>query len=398
MTGRRPALGLLCALLVTACGGPGGPPDGPTPGSPVATPAAPPPTSGPPAEPATPPAAAGAAPVPPAPPPDARAATPALVTSSLSRQPPSPGLGDLIQRALEDWLGHQEGTAAVAVAVASTSPEPTVWSAAAHRPGSVPVGVDDAYGALSMTKTFTEALVLRAVSAGLIQLDEPVPALPGVDVPGPAARITPRMLLQHTSGLVNYASAAGYDPTAPITPVQIVNLGVHSPLLSAPGERASYSNTNFHWLGLVLEQVTGQSFGQLVAALAAEAGLGSTSYDPTGRPGWTGFASGGVRSTVGDLARWGAQLFSPGEVLHREQLDELITIGGLGVGLGLWPICPCAAASGDPAGVGQIVAHGGLVYYPDDDLVVVVHLDPPVSTSGERTAAIGEAVRTAIGR
>ena len=89
-----------------------------------------------------------------------------------------------------------------------------------------------------------------------------------------------------------------------------------------------YSRTNFHWLGLLLEQVTGTSYGDLVAGLAREFGLQHTSLDPAARPGWVGYASGGVASTVSDLARWGSLLFTPGRVVAADQLALLTTIGG----------------------------------------------------------------------
>src|SRR5262249_51180623 len=159
-----------------------------------------------------------------------------------------------------------------------------------------------------------EALVLREAAAGRIALDAPMPDLPGV-APVPAGVvITPRMLLQHTSGLVDYSNAIGYDQTQPITPTQAVSLSLRTPLLFPPGSRAMYSRVTFPWLGLLLEHSSGQTFAQLIDGLAREFGLTHTFLDPNGRPGWVGYASGGVTSTVGDIARWGAALFTPGRV------------------------------------------------------------------------------------
>jgi D-alanyl-D-alanine carboxypeptidase len=304
-----------------------------------------------------------------------------------------------LQGALDQWMSTGGGVDGVVVGVARLGAAADIWVGAADGPAEgTAVRPGDAYGVLSITKTFTEALVLREVAAGRIDLDSPMPTLTGVAAPPAGLSITPRMLLQHSSGLVNYMDAVGYDPNAPITSQEIVSLALHSPLLAPPGSAASYSNTNFHWLGLLLEHVTGSTYAQLVAELASEFGLTNTSVDPASRPGWVGFASGGIRSTVGDITRWAAALFTPGRVLPREQLALLTTVGPLGVTHGLWPVC----CSRDPAaavqsGLSQIVAHGGLLFYPSSRTAVVVHFDKPHADSAERTYAIGSALRAALG-
>ncbi|MGV9361261.1 serine hydrolase domain-containing protein [Amycolatopsis sp. NPDC003731] len=61
----------------------------------------------------------------------------------------------------------------------------------------------------SVTKTFTATLVLQLVAEGRLGLDDPVAGhLPEL---GLDARITVRMLLQHTSGLYNYTGELGAD-------------------------------------------------------------------------------------------------------------------------------------------------------------------------------------------
>jgi CubicO group peptidase (beta-lactamase class C family) len=308
--------------------------------------------------------------------------------------------GSRLHRALDQWMNGQVDANSIAVAVSRAGGDGGVWSADAMRKGAeAPIHASDTYGSLSITKSFTEALVLRQVAAGAIDLDAPMPALPGVDPLPDGIVITPRMLLQHTSGLVDYLRATGYDASLPITPAQTVNLALHTPLMFSPGTAASYSRTNFHWLGLLVEHVTGTSFGDLVAGLAREIGLPHTSVDPAGRPGWVGFASGGVQSTVPELARWGAALFTPGKVLQPEQLTLLTTIGDVGASLGMWPLCPCHAdAEGKKVyeALGQVVAHGGILYFPSDHMVVVIHVDPPTMQISDQIAAVASVVRTAL--
>jgi hypothetical protein len=102
---------------------------------------------------------------------------------------------------------------------------------------------------------------------------------------------------------------------------------------------------------------------------------------------------------VSDVARWGAALFTPDRVLPAAQLSELTTVGGLGVGLGLWPSCPCssdAAGREVPEAIGQIVANGGLLYFPEDGMVLVVRMDLADASPAERVAAVASAVRPVL--
>jgi len=301
--------------------------------------------------------------------------------------PPPPEAAARLQAALERWLAGQSGARSVAVGVATTGDGGLLWTGEAHV-GEPLLQAADEYGVLSITKTFTEALVLREVAAGRIDLDAPTPAIPGLKVGADRRVITPRMLLQHTSGLVNYPKAVGYDASRAVTPREIVMLALQTPLLFVPGRQASYSNSNFHWLGLLLEHVTGRPYGELVANLVADLGLEHTRLDPAGRPGWIGYSSGGIRSTLADLARWGAALFTPGRVLPAEQLAGLTTIGAAGVSLGLWPLCPCSGADspGHPMGLRQTVAHGGFFFFPRRDVVVVVHYEPAGTAAADAAA------------
>jgi CubicO group peptidase (beta-lactamase class C family) len=302
--------------------------------------------------------------------------------------------------ALDRWLAEHPAVGSVAVAVVAGGPSGYRWSRATARSGArAPLDLAARYPILSITKTFTEALVLREAERGAIDLDAPMPAIAGVAPVPDDVVITPRMLLQHSSGLVNYMNADGYDPTAPMTPAHAVSLSLGTPLASSPGAVARYSNSNFHWLGLLLEHVTARSFGDLVAELAATTGLASTALDPAARPGWVGFASGGMRSTVPEVASWGAQLFTPGIVLSPASHRGHVAVGPLGVGLGVWPICPCttdAAGSVEYTAVGQIVADGGLLWFPAGNVVVAVRMASVPGDVGSLTAGVAGAVRAAL--
>ncbi|MFE6685704.1 serine hydrolase domain-containing protein [Streptomyces sp. NPDC057743] len=119
----------------------------------------------------------------------------------------------------------------------------------------------------SITKTFTAVAVLQEVGKGHIDLDAPIDRyLPDLVTGERGRAITVRMLLNHTSGIGDYAgsifttadSLEGYRfHTFP--PEELARLGVAAPALGKPGEAHHYSNTNYVLAGLMLRKVTGQS-------------------------------------------------------------------------------------------------------------------------------------------
>ncbi|MFI6869471.1 serine hydrolase domain-containing protein [Nocardia sp. NPDC050406] len=129
----------------------------------------------------------------------------------------------------------------------------------------------------SITKTFVATVALQLVGEGKIELDAPVERyLPGV-VSGPGIdgnRITIRNLLQHTSGLPEYAAEFGAKPgpgqiefmsddirwqTADLNAV--LRNAFTVPAAFEPGTRWAYSNTNYILAGMVIEKVTGHTVG-----------------------------------------------------------------------------------------------------------------------------------------
>ena len=306
---------------------------------------------------------------------------------------PGGSSNDALQATLDRWLEERPDVGSVAVAVAIGG---DTWAGDAHRAGTVSHSqVGNSYGVASVTKTFTLALVLRAVDQGRIKLDEPVPLLSDVGSPPQGTIITPRQLLQHTSGLVDYPAAPGYDSSVVLTPSDAVRLALDTPLRSPPGEQVSYANSNYHYLGLLLERVYNRPYAKLVADLVRSVGLPATRVEPTDRPGWTGFASGGIHSTVADLARWGGALFTPGRLLSPTLSVQLRTVGPDNIGLvGTWPLCPCFT---DDSGqkrytaIGQHTGYGGL-YHTPEGVTVAVRMELPVDSVDVKTSSLIEAL------
>lgn len=137
--------------------------------------------------------------------------------------------------------------------------------------------VDGRFWAGSVAKTFTATLVLHLVAEGRLDLDAPIAGhLPALALDD---RITARMLLQHTSGLFNYTGEYYPDgtvaPGIPATgrewvdnrlrayaPRELVDLALSQPARFAPGTDWSYSNTNYTLAALLIEAVTGSSYGE----------------------------------------------------------------------------------------------------------------------------------------
>jgi peptidoglycan/LPS O-acetylase OafA/YrhL len=326
---------------------------------------------------------AGAAPVVATPPPPSFRA--ALANDAfMARRAPSGGAGPLgamnlgtarLDAVLSGWLARHPDIDAVGVGVAVDG---RTWTGAADTDGAAPIiGVDDEFPALSMTKTFTTALVVQQVSAGRLALDDPVPSLPALPLQGDTAGITVRQMLDHSSGLIEYTAAPGFEASRPLEARQAVELAVAAGLQSPPGTQVHYANTNFHYLGLLLEQVTGRPYADLLTDLFQAHDLRHSRLGPGG-PGWPGFASGGLVSTLGDLTRWGDALFTPGRVVPAEFVRELTTLQENNMALSMWPLCPCGTGSEglkEYAAVGQFVGFGGLMRFPSG-MTMVVRFEP----------------------
>jgi D-alanyl-D-alanine carboxypeptidase len=252
----------------------------------------------------------------------------------------------------------------------------------------------------SITKSFTIGLVLQQVAAGTIDLDAPMPALSGVAPLPDGVVITPRELLQHTSGLVDYSMADGFDQSKSLTPADAVSLSIRTKLLADPGVLVHYANSNYLWLGLLLEKVTGRSYHDLVAGLSSSLGLEQTELDPWAIPGWVGFSSGGIHSTLADVSRYEQALYTSGRLIPANLVSLLTTLDKNNVGLGTWPLCPCGTdANGTRTytAIGHYIANGGSYHYPDG-MNLVVHVDPPSANSETLIASLGDALRGALPR
>ncbi|MEV6735754.1 serine hydrolase domain-containing protein [Streptomyces sp. NPDC051104] len=257
-------------------------------------------------------------------------------------------------------------TAGMYGAYAAVRDGDTTWRGAAgvaDRDTGRPVTPDMEQRIGSISKSMTAVALLQQVAAGRLDLDAPVSRyLPGL-VPGQRGdRITVRMLLNHTSGIGDYVlyafpslqtlSTSSLDENRfrHVDPRELVRMGVQAPPTGAPGEKWSYSNTNYVIAGLLLGKLTGENPERYITRnVIRRAGLRHTYFPVSPRitgphpklyesfyglidpprdysvydMSWAGTA-GAVVSTMADLDRFYRQLLT-GRLLPAAELAQMET-------------------------------------------------------------------------
>lgn len=119
----------------------------------------------------------------------------------------------------------------------------------------------------SVAKAFSGAVVLNLVRAGKLGLDDTIAQRLG-GMPVAWGPVTVRQMLDHTSGLPDYTQSKGFakqaktDPRGFVSPGKIIDWVRAEPIEFAPGSRYEYSNTDNIVVGLIVEAVTGESYGK----------------------------------------------------------------------------------------------------------------------------------------
>lgn len=212
---------------------------------------------------------------------------------------------------------------------------------------SLPVQTNTLFAIGSVTKQFTCACILLLAEDGVLSVQDKVakyyPKLTR------SKDITLLDLMNHTSGYRDYYPLDFVDRPMqrPIAPDDLLAKFAGGPLDFEPGTQWSYSNTGYILLGRIVENVTGQSFGDyLNKRILQPLGMRDTLYEPSlksdrlakgylafalGPPepnqpegkGWIG-AAGGIWSTPTDLAKWDLALMN-GTVLKPDSYRLMTT-------------------------------------------------------------------------
>jgi len=291
---------------------------------------------------------------------------------------------------LDGMLAAWAGTTGVAGAVVGIDGQGIRWTGAVgHRTDTgVALTVRDRFDVASLTKLFTAALVYRVAEAGAIGLDAPLPRMRSLpDFPYDAG-ITVAQLLDHTSGLVNYVDTDLYafDPDRVDGPAPAVMAAVGHPLAAEPGATYLYSSTNFLVLGLLLEDVTGRSFDDLLQNLLFDPLRLRDTVHLASAPGWPRGATAGIETTVDDLLTAGTAILRNHVGLSDAAYARMTDVDpDSGFGAGTFGFCPCRLdAAGTPRffAIGYYGATTLLGYVPTLDLTVAVDLVDSLGENG----------------
>ena len=320
---------IVLAALVPACG----PTATPVPTSP---PVAKPDTVTPP-PPTDTPVPSTDAPKPPTPTPEPTATPPAPT-------PPTPASGAIASQLIDTIEGLGATGQFSGAALLALDGEPVFAKAygLACRDPEQANQVDTKFDLGSMGKMFTAVAILQLVERGALSLEgrivDVLPDYPNQEV---AEQVTIHHLLTHTAGMGDCFEGEFFStPKAQLRTLEgYLPLFVDDPLQFEPGAQWAYSNEGYIVLGLIIEQVTGQSYWDYVGENILEpSGMADTgAYDqdaevPNRAIGYTmfdaegndtgslaentplmpvvGTSAGGSFSTVEDLLRFANALLS----------------------------------------------------------------------------------------
>ena len=151
--------------------------------------------------------------------------------------------------------------------------------------GSTPVDVNTPFHTASVGKVFTATLIGRLIDQNVLTLDDAISnflsddvlsglfVVDGVDYSGD---VTIRQLLNHTSGAADYFDGdvlsgekmsvlVTLQPDVRYTPQDLLAFSrQNQQAVGTPGEVFNYSDTGYVLLGLIIEQVSGQSFATML--------------------------------------------------------------------------------------------------------------------------------------
>jgi CubicO group peptidase (beta-lactamase class C family) len=210
----------------------------------------------------------------------------------------------------------------------------------ADRKAEIPITTDTPFHILGLSDTFTALAIMQLQEQGKLRVEDSICNY--LDIcPAAWEPITIHQLLTHTSGLVWVPESfmSSYKPEGTPTPPQdIVQMGSSEALLFEPGSGHSYSLLGYTLLGLIVEQVSGQAYGEFLQSHVFDPlGMAQTGYgpDPEGMPNgyttqtnesvrvdWSSPFPGGLFSTVEDLYRWSRALMDA-KLVSEESMQQM---------------------------------------------------------------------------
>ena len=274
----------------------------------------------------------------------------------------------------------------------------------------------------SITKSFTAMAIMILEERGFLSVDDPICGYV-THCPDAWQAVTIHHLLTHTSGIPSYTDLylegqMDAELCQEYTTDQVIAFFDERPLDFPPGSRWHYNNSGYFLLGVIIENVSSQSYDAFVQEnILQPLGMTETGYnydhlivdnrasgysqgefEDINAACWdvsTQYSAGGLYSTVGDLYRWD-QAFYSNELVSTKTLDEISSaavptvLGTRNYGYG-WFVYDFSGH--------QVVEHNGMVFgfasqlnrYPEDLVTIIIlsnydAMDP--DTIGRDLAAV----------
>ncbi|MFD2571399.1 serine hydrolase [Spirosoma soli] len=249
---------------------------------------------------------------------------------------------------------------------------------------------------LSITKSFTSALILMLQERGKLSVEDKLSKY-FPDYPN-GNQIKLHHLMTHTSGIFNFTQMIDEGDSAivchPVPKERVLELFWNKPLEFTPGKQFSYNNSAYFLLGMIIEKVTGKPYEQAMREMVFQPlGMTHSGFDFINLPAQSRafgydtltadyyspyphydstvvYSAGSIYSTTSDMYKWGRavadqQLISPKS--WKEAFTPRLNDYGYG-----WMI-------GDYSGKRYMRHSGGypgfmseFVYYPGEDITIIL--------------------------
>lgn len=268
----------------------------------------------------------------------------------------------------------------------------------ADKQNDIPFSNDILFPVGSMTKSMTAISILQLEEQGKLSVKDPVskyfPELPNSD------KVTIHQLLNHSSGYVDFFETPEIRKsyTKSHTDKEIVSSFAEKPLVSDPGEKFAYINSDYYLLGKIIEKVSGENYNSYIEKnIFKLAGLDHTfvmNQETMRNVKVKGYedgelaqqihpslllASGNVLSTKEDMAKYLSAIES-NKLLTPEQKEKMVSSSikvnpfGIGYGYGWY------TANGPISFNEKEYVHGGSLpglrvgvsHYPEKDLSIII--------------------------
>lgn len=264
----------------------------------------------------------------------------------------------------------------------------------------VPMKPENVFRIGSITKQFTAVAILQLRDEGKLNLDEPMTTYLKKYPAETGDKVTVKHLLDHTSGIPSYTGLPEFGAMMrkDMSPAEITETFKDLPLEFEPGTDWSYNNSAYILLGMIIEEVSGQTYEEYIKQHIFEPLQMTSSYygdpekiipnrvegyskrgDDVSIAGYLSmtlpYAAGSLLSSVDDLAKWDEALYDE-RIVSQAALKEAWTNTSLadkrstGYGYGWF--------SSELNGK-QVIEHGGgingfvsyFIRVPEEELVVV---------------------------